>query len=219
MTIEELLRPFDLSPRQRNEMFIAYDESPKGFERVCRKAAGLTNPPAALTAMIRSGQHQKIETTIDVVVEAYDLEGVVNDALRLYNARTTKYPPSDDPGWTEADAIIYAADTARQNHSRFSVEDIERGLRIRLGRPWTADQDPALHKPGGSPPELLENILNKVGRIGAMPNNKSEAQILAERLRLKGASNAPDPVTTKPKVNTTDLAKRLLATLNEGKAA
>lgn len=219
MTIEELLGPEvieNLRTQQLLEISLAFESDPTAVSKIWRGAQTANNPVAVLISKVRS-----LGTTLDAVVEdAYDLEGVVNDALRLYNARTSKYPPTDDPGWTEADAIVYAVDIAALKHSRFAADDIERGLRIRIGRRWLQNHDPALHAPGGSPPELLENILNKVGRIGAMPNNKSQSQVLAEQLRLKGASNAVDPeIKPKPKASTTDLAKRLLETLEEGKAA
>jgi hypothetical protein len=221
MTIQELLGPeviADLKDHQLRELVEAHEQNPDAVSKIWRNAQTANNPIAVLISSVR-----KLSTEVDVVVEAYDLDGVVNDALRLYNTRTNKYPPTDQPGWTEADAIIYAVDTAQLKHSRFHSNEIERALRIRIGRPWTADQDPDLHKPGGSPPELLENILNKVGRIGAMPDNKSEAQLLAERLRLKGQSNAVDPKVynpkPKPKVDTADLARRLLESINKGEAA
>lgn len=218
MTIQELLGPeviANLRDHQLLEVSLAYETDPQAITRIWRNAQTANNPVAVLISKVR-----KVGTEVDVVVEAYDLDGVVNDALRLYNARTSKYPPTDEPGWTEADAITYAVDTTRQHHSRFAADDVERALRIRIGRPWSANQDPAQHAPGGSPPELLENILNKVGRIGAMPNNKSEAQILAEQLRRKGASNAPDPrILSKKKSDPADLARRLLEAINEGEAA
>lgn len=217
MTIEELIGPeliAGLREQQLREILEAHMQNPDAVKRIWAWAKNANNPTAALISQVR-----KIDLVVDVVPEAYDLEGVVNDALRLYNARTAKYPPTDQPGWTEADAIVYAVDITSLKHSRFASDDIERGLRTRIGRRWTENQDPALHAPGGSPPELLENILNKVGHIGAMPNNKSESQLLAERLRLKAASNAVDPKIRPKKPDTSELAVRLLAELDKGKAA
>lgn len=205
MTVEELIGDRNLTPNQTHEMRQAYYENPEGFERICKSTQRANNPAAALLSVIRKGKHR----AEDAVAAPVDLDEVVALAVRSYNARVAKYPPIDEAGWREEDAITYAVDTVQRQHSRYGSDDLERALRIRIGRPWSVSQDPALHAPGGSPPELLDNILRKVGRIGAMPDSKSEAQMLAERLKAKGLVEPDRPDPTPPQ----DLVQRLLATL------
>lgn len=172
MTIEELLREFALTSNQRDEMLIAYDENASGFERVCRKALNANNPPAALVGMIRKDEHTKNKASKGSEPEVVDLEDCVGIALRLYNARLAKYPPTDERGWTRDDAIIYAVDTAQYRHAKFDSADIERRLRVILGCPWDENSNPALGT--GCPPEMPDEKPE--------PTLKVDANELAQRL-------------------------------------
>lgn len=189
MTADSLLADFDLTSTQRYEMIEAFDESPDGFARLVRRAESANNPAAALISMVRKGQHLHQEQTgKGTKPEATTLDDLVSICLRSYNARIAKYPPIDERGWTDDDAIVYAVWVASTWNSRISQDDIERAFRVRIGKPWTSDQDPALGT--GCPPELLANVLRKLSRIGVIE--------VAE----------PEPATT-----ASDLAQRLLATL------
>lgn len=191
VTIHDLISGRDFTSDQRNELFIAYDENPQGLERIAKRSLGANNPDAALIAMVRKGQHLKAEGAAARPDKppADTLEDVVQIALSSYNARTAKYPPIEERGWTQDDAIVYAVDVAATWNTRLDVNDIERGLRKILGCAWDSEGDPALGT--GCPPDLLAEILANLGRVGTMPE--------------------PTP----PAVD--DLAARLLATL--GKAA
>lgn len=192
MTIDELIADLDLTSTQRYEMIEAFEESPDGFARIVKKADGANNRAAALISMVRKGEHTKIvQTGKGTKPEATTLDDLVSICLRSYNARIAKYPPNDERGWTDDDAIVYAVWVASTWNSRISQDDIERAFRVRIGKPWTSDQDPALGT--GCPPELLANVLTKLSRIGVI--------VVEER-------KPPEPATT-----ASDLAQRLLATL------
>lgn len=139
MTADDLIANLDLTSTQRYEMIEAFEESPDGFARLVRKSATANNPQAALISMVRKGQHTR---TLGVVKgskpEATTLDDVVDIAIRSYNARKAKYP--DFPG---DDAIGYATWVASTWNSRLSPDAIERGLRRRIGKAWTAESDPA----------------------------------------------------------------------------
>lgn len=183
MTIQELLAAFDLSPNQRTEMYVAYDENPKGFERVAKRAAEMNNPPAALTSMIRKGAHLKAEEQASKGKPASDtLDDLAAIAVRAYRARIAKYPPVDERGWTDDDAITYGVFVASTWSNRAAQDDIERAMRILIGKPWTKDQDPLLGT--GCPPELLERIKRGITRIGVIekPAPTPEPDLVA-RLR------------------------------------
>lgn len=94
MSVHELIAGMDLSAPQRDEMFIAYDEDPQGFKRIAKKATGANNPPAALIAMIRKGQHtHQPETGKGTKPQAATLDDITTISIRAYNTRTAKYPP------------------------------------------------------------------------------------------------------------------------------
>lgn len=193
MTVQELIRDYDFTANVRNEMFIAYDENPEGFERLCLRVAKLKNPPAALTSMVRSGQHMKDDQHPGGGRPTSDtLDDVVAIALTAYNARVAKYPLINERGWTQDDAIIYAVDVAHTWATRIAPDDIERALRIRLGCPWTSETDTALGT--GCPPELRDRILTKLRGFGDMPDEKKEPTL---------------------KIDANELAQRLLAELGE----
>lgn len=194
MTIEEQLREFDLTSSQRYEILAAHQESPDGLERVIKKASGANNPTAALISLVRKGVHNEDKNPSKGSKPPADtLDDIAAIAVRSYNARVAKYPPVDERGWTLDDAISYAVWVASTwSNERWSQDDIERAMRIRIGKPWTSDQDPALGT--GCPPELKERILLKLRGFGDMPSEK------------------PDP---KLKIDANELAARLLATLEE----
>lgn len=125
MTIHELLRDFELATSQRELMIVAYDESPDGFERVAIKARGMKNPPAALTTMIRSGQHKQTTTTNGKIART-TLEDIIAIGLRSYRARINKYPGHQE------DAIWYAAWVASTWNSHYLPEDLVPHLRKRV---------------------------------------------------------------------------------------
>jgi hypothetical protein len=179
MTIQELIREHEFTSSQRIEALAAYDESPAGFERICRKAGNANNPTAALIAMLRQGQHLKSEERDKGKPPADTLDDLAGIAITSYRARIAKYPPIDERGWTDDDAIVYGVWVASTWNNRYSQDDIERAMRIRIGKPWDAESDPALGT--GCPPELLEHILRQTGRIGAMPKDEPDLT-LAERL-------------------------------------
>lgn len=214
MTIHELTEGLGLTFAQQNEVELAYEVDPAGVERLVKKARNANNPPAALISMVR-----KMSLVVDVIAEpAFDLDGATNDCLRIYNARVAKYPPTSERGWTDDDAIVYAIDCVRSSNSRFEAIDLERSLRIRIGKPWNADQDPALKAPGGAPPNLLHNILTKVGKIGSMPDGLTSAEYLAAYLKATGRveKDPPrrkeiEPVATPEPTPEPTLAERLLA--------
>ncbi|MBA3841019.1 MAG: hypothetical protein H0X39_00085 [Actinobacteria bacterium] len=191
MSIQELIRDYEFSPNVRNEMFIAYDENPKGFERVATRATNANNPPAALTSMIRQGAHLKdAERSKGTKPAADTLNDLATIAAHAYRARITKYPPIDERGWTHDDAIAYGVWVASTWSNRVAQDDIERAMRILINKPWDVESDPALGT--GCPPELLARIQRGISRIGIV-----EAK----------------PVAAPPAADT--LAQRLLDTLGE----
>lgn len=53
----DLIREHGLTFAQQNELQDAYDESPAGFARIAKRTLSANNPPAALVACVRKGEH------------------------------------------------------------------------------------------------------------------------------------------------------------------
>jgi hypothetical protein len=170
---DALTADLGLTFTQESEAREAFLENPDGFERVIDRTATANSPAGAFLNAIRRGDHKNVRSIRPTRKKpTRDLDTIAEIGVAAYHARTATYPPIDEPGWTNDDAISYAVEVASHRNSHLLPDDIERQVRYRIGHPWTAESDPTLGT--GCPPELLRNLVAKASTIGSPPQIKPE---------------------------------------------